>query len=80
MDFLPYVYPLIIGLLAGVVAAQALIARRKNAKVRVLRSLVHGVNVLAHVDGKEDPIAVAKRRAEEAALLEQFKAAVAALQ
>lgn len=80
MDFLPYVYILVGGLVAGAVGAQTALAYRKNAKVRVLRHLVHGVDALKNVDGKEDPIALAKRRAEEAALLEQFKAAVAGLQ
>lgn len=80
MELLPYVYPLVIGILAGIVSAQAFVLHQKNAKVRVLRSLVHGVNVLSRVDGKEDPVAAAKRAAEEKALLEQFKAAVAGLQ
>lgn len=81
MDFLPFAYPLVVGVLLGVVSVQWYALYRKNEKVRVLRTLVRGVDHLAHAgDRAEDPVAVAKRKAEEAALLEQFKAAVAALQ
>jgi len=79
-DVLQFAYPLVVGILLGVVGIQSYVLYRRNEKVRVLRGLVRGVDRLANVgQNGEDPVAVAKRKAEEDVLLSQFKQAVTEL-
>ena len=67
------------GALVALLLFPVLLAYRKDEKARRLRALVKGTVALSRVNEDSDPVAAAKRAAEEKALLEQFRAAVADL-
>lgn len=79
IEYIPFAYPLVIGVLAGVVGFQFFAAWRKDEKARTLRMLVRGVDHLTKIGDDSDPVALAKRLAEEAALKAQLQALVAKL-
>ena len=67
------------GALVALLLFPVLLKYRKDEKARCLRTLVKGTAALSRLNEDSDPVAAAKRAAEEKALLEQFQAAVADL-
>lgn len=72
--------PLLVAAAAGglvvLLAFPVLLKYRKDEKARLLKSMVKDAGKLAAFGDDSDPVAAAKRAAEERALLEQLRGAV----